>query len=172
MKRSAVVAGFVILVAASVLGVVYGAPQDGAHATGAVVTAPKFDPAADPAKDLERVIAEARRTHKRIILDVGGEWCGWCHALDRYYAEHADLMALREKQFVWLKVNFSPDNPNAAFLAKYPKIHGYPHLFVLDADGKLLHSQDTSLLEQGSSYNLEKMFAFLKQWQLSGPGKP
>jgi len=167
MGRTIAAVGFVILLAGLIAGVSYGVPQ-----TGASVTAPKFDPAADPAKDLEHAIAEARRTHRRIILDVGGEWCGWCHALDRYYAEHADLMALREKQFVWIKVNFSPGNPNAAFLAKYPKINGYPYLFVLDTEGKLLHSQDTSLLEQGSSYNLEKMFAFLKQWQPSGSVQP
>ena len=168
MKPTTVAVGFVILLAGSIAGVTYGAQQPGAPATGTAVTAPKFNPAADPTKDLEGAIADAQRTHKRIILDVGGEWCGWCHAMDRYYAEHADLMALREKQFVWLKINFSPENNNAAFLSKYPAIHGYPHLLVLDTDGKLLHSQDTSLLEQGSSYNLEKMFAFLKQWQLSG----
>jgi thiol:disulfide interchange protein len=165
MRSATAAVGFVILLAGSTAVVTYGAPQAGAPQPAAV-TAPKFNPAADPAKDLEGAIAEARRTRKRIILDVGGEWCGWCHAMDRYYAEHADLMALREKHFIWLKVNFSPENNNTAFLSKYPAIHGYPHLFVLDTDGKLLHSQDTSLLEQGSSYNLEKMFAFLKQWQL------
>ena len=165
MRLTTVAAGFVIVLAGSLAAASYGRSQAGVPAA---VTAPKFNPAADPAKDVESAIAEARRSHKRIILDVGGEWCGWCHAMDRYYAEHTDLMALREQQFVWLKVNFSPDNKNTAFLSKYPAIDGYPHLFVLDTDGKLLHSQDTSLLEQGSSYNLEKMFAFLKQWQLSG----
>ena len=45
-----------------------------------------------------------------------------------------------------------------------PVIKGYPHLFVLDENGKLLRSQDTSVLEQGSSYDLDKMFEFLKKW--------
>jgi hypothetical protein len=40
----------------------------------------------------------------------------------------------------------------------------YPHLFVLDQDGMLLHSQDTSVLEEGPSYNLDKMTGFLKKW--------
>jgi hypothetical protein len=88
--------------------------------------------------------------------------------LDRFYAAQADLMALRERGFVWMKVNWSPENQNRAFLSRYPAIKGYPHLFVLDADGKLLHSQDTSLLEQGSSYNLDKMFEFLKTWAPQG----
>lgn len=126
--------------------------------------APKFDPSRDPVHDLRQAIAEARRTHRRIILDVGGEWCSWCHTLDRFFAVHADLMALRDQNFVWLKVNWSPENPNKEFLARYPAIKGYPHLFVLEQNGTLLRSQDTSALEEGSSYNLDAMTGFLKQW--------
>jgi hypothetical protein len=61
-------------------------------------------------------------------------------------------------------VNFSPDNENKAFLSRYPKVAGYPHLFVLDKTGKLLHSQDTALLESGKSYSRERMKAFLLKW--------
>jgi hypothetical protein len=60
---------------------------------------------------------------------------------------------------------WSPENQNEEVLSKYPKIPGYPHLFVLDKNGKLIHSQDTSELEDGrKSYNLEKFTAFLKEW--------
>ena len=127
-------------------------------------TEPKFDPARDADQDIRAALAEARRTHRRVILDVGGEWCGWCHALDRYFVEHPDLRALREQSYVWVKVNFSPENKNTAVLSRYPKINGYPHLFVLDQDGALVQSQDTSLLEEGPSYNFERMKAFLTKW--------
>jgi thiol:disulfide interchange protein len=155
---------FVILMGGAALS----ARTDDAPTQASQVVAPKFNPSADPVKDLEVAVDEARRTQRRIILDVGGEWCSWCHTLDRFYAAHADLMALREMDFVWLKVNWSPENQNRAFLSRYPAIKGYPHLFVLGADGKLLHSQDTSLLEQGSSYNLDTMFEFLKKWAPEG----
>jgi thiol:disulfide interchange protein len=155
---------FVMLMAGAALF----ARRDDAPAQASPVAAPKFNPSADPVKDLEGAVDEARRNHRRIILDVGGEWCSWCHTLDRFYAAQADLMALRERGFVWMKVNWSPENQNRAFLSRYPAIKGYPHLFVLDADGKLLHSQDTSLLEQGSSYSLDKMFEFLKTWAPQG----
>lgn len=135
------------------------------------VAAPKFDPSRDPAEDVRQAIAEAQRAHKRIILDVGGEWCSWCHILDRFYAAHADLLALREQAFVWTKVNWSPQNQNKAFLSRYPAIKGYPHLFVLERDGTLLRSQDTSLLEEGPSYNLDKMTAFLKNWAHTLPAQ-
>jgi thiol:disulfide interchange protein len=160
MRRTTTAVCFVILMAGAVLS----ARKDNAPAQTSPVVAPKFNPSADPVKDLERAVDEARRTQRRIILDVGGEWCSWCHTLDRFYAGHADLLGLRERAFVWVKINWSPENQNRVFLSRYPAIKGYPHLFVLGADGNLLHSQDTSLLEQGSSYNLDKMFEFLKKW--------
>ena len=126
--------------------------------------APPYDPKRNPAEDLKQAEAEARRTHKRILLDVGGEWCIWCHALDRFFDEHPDLLALREKHYVMMKVNFSEENRNQDFLSHYPKVPAYPHLFVLDADGKLLHAQGTGVLEKGRSYDPEKMAAFLKAW--------
>ena len=120
-----------------------------------------FDPRRDPAADLAAALAMARAEGKRVIVDVGGEWCSWCHILDRFFAGNAELDALRRSRYVWLKVNWSRDNENRAFLARWPKVAGYPHLFVLDADGKLVHSQDTSVLERGKGYDEAKMRAFL-----------
>jgi hypothetical protein len=44
------------------------------------------------------------------------------------------------------------------------KVPGYPHFFVLESDGKLLHSQGTSELEEGQSYNLKRMTDFIEKW--------
>lgn len=63
-----------------------------------------------------------------------------------------------------MKVNYSPENKNEEFLSNYPKIQGYPHFFVLDENGKLLHSQDTGKLEEGKNYNAQKFIDFLKLW--------
>jgi len=124
----------------------------------------KFDPKRNADQDIKDAVAEAKRTKRRVILDVGGEWCGWCHALDRYFVEHKDLADLRDRLYVWVKVNYSTENRNEAVLSRYPKIPGYPHLFVLDAEGKLVQSQGTSELEEGSSYNLDRMQGFLNRW--------
>lgn len=63
-----------------------------------------------------------------------------------------------------VKVNWSPENENRDVLSRYPTIQGYPHLFVLDNDGKILYSEDTSNLEAAKSYNLKKFSAFLLDW--------
>ena len=124
----------------------------------------KYDPRRDAARDIQDAIQEAQRTNKRILLEVGGEWCSWCHTLDSFFEAHPDLLLLREKNFVTVKINFSEENDNKAILSRYDAIPGYPHIFVLDSDGKFLLSQNTSVLESGKSYDLERLTAFLTKW--------
>ena len=124
----------------------------------------KYDPARNADQDIREGVAEAKRTGKRVLLEVGGQWCIWCHIMDEYFEKHPDLLAYREKNFIMVKINFSEENKNVAVLSRYPKVAGYPHIFVLDNDGQLLHSQDTGQLEEGRGYNLDKFMAFLKEW--------
>lgn len=124
----------------------------------------RFDPKRDPKADLAAAVVTATKDNKRIILDVGGEWCGWCVYMDKFFHQNPGLDKLRKENYVWLKVNMSPENENQTFLAPYPVPNGYPHLYVLDTDGNLLHSQDTAPLEAGKGYNLTKFTAFLKAW--------
>jgi thioredoxin-related protein len=125
---------------------------------------PLYDPAADSFADLEKAIAEAQESGQRILLTVGGNWCGWCYALNDYIKANEDVHALLEESFVSMKVNMDQENDNEEFLSQYPDINGYPHLFVLDSDGTFLHSQSTGPLEEGRSYDKAKLMGFLKEW--------
>jgi thiol:disulfide interchange protein len=123
-----------------------------------------YNPSSDPAADLQKSIRLAQKENKRILVEVGGEWCVWCHIMDRFYETHPALLKLREDNYVLLKVNYSEENQNAAFLSRYPAIPGFPHIFILESDGTLLHSQNTSELEDGQSYHLARFTAFLTRW--------
>ena len=124
----------------------------------------EYDPARNPTKDVENAVALARSENKRIMLEIGGDWCIWCHIMDTFFETHIELLALRNANYIFVKVNFSSKNENEAFFTEYPKIPGYPHIFILDSDGKLLHSQNTGELEEGKSYNPDKFDAFLQTW--------
>lgn len=151
----------------------------------------KFDPKRDPNLDLQNAIAKAQKENKRIILDIGGEWCSWCRKMDIYFMQNPKLDKLRDQNYVWVKINMSEENENKEFLAKYPEIPGYPHLYVLEKDGSLVHSQNTADIEEPDlpiiipanvknkeaflkkeyekkktrSYNLQKFTEFLTKWK-------
>jgi thiol:disulfide interchange protein len=121
-------------------------------------TPAKYEPSSDPDKDLAEAVAEAKRSHRNILIEVGGEWCSWCHIMDDFFRVHAELLALREKNYVLMKVNMSRENENKAFLSRYP------HILVLDAEGKLIFSQETSALEDGRSYHAKRFTKFLNEF--------
>lgn len=124
----------------------------------------RFDPKRDAAKDIHDAVAEAKLHGQRVLLDVGGEWCIWCHRLDTLFATHPDLAEFLYRNFVVVKVNYSKENKNEKLLSRYPKIPGYPHIFVLENDGRLLCSQDTGELESGKGHDPAKVMACLKKW--------
>jgi thiol:disulfide interchange protein len=168
MSKRSIIVRRVLLFAFSVAAIfAWVLPQTGNSTSfpqAGHATTDKYDPKRDPEKDIQEALAEAKRTHKRILLEVGGDWCSWCHTMDRYFEHNPGLLELRERNFVTVRVNFSRENENKKVLSRYPEIQGFPHIFVLDATGKLLHSQDTSQLESGKSYDLERFLAFLKKW--------
>lgn len=135
-----------------------------ARGDGPYVPVTRFDPARDAAKDIRQAVAEARSSGRRVLLDVGGEWCIWCRRLDTLFTVRSDLREYRDAHFVVVKVNWSRENKNEKVLSRYPPVSGYPHLFVLDADGTLLRSQNTGDLEKGKGHDPDKVMRFLRAW--------
>lgn len=126
-----------------------------------------YDPSRDPTADLKAAVSQARKENKRILLEVGGEWCIYCRILNKMILDNEQLASRLHASFVVVKVNFSEDVKNEAFLSQYPKIPSYPHLFVLDKDGKLLLSQTPDDFMKDDKYVPELVLAFVEKW---GPG--
>jgi thiol:disulfide interchange protein len=124
----------------------------------------RFDPSRDAARDVAAAVAAAKASGRRVLVDVGGEWCIWCHRLDAFFAHDDAARALRDRLYVLVKVNWSPENHNAALLSRWPAIDGYPHYFVLGEEGALVRSQSTGDLEKGDGYDRAKVLAFLARY--------
>lgn len=141
-----------------------GQSQVSAPAAAAYAPVHNFDAKRDAASDVRAAVAEGKRTGKRIIVEVGGDWCPYCREMDKLFREHPDLLDLRDKNFVTVAVYYGPDNKNREFLAHYPKLLGVPHFFLLETDGTVLHSQRLVELRTGGKYDPEKIKAFLLKW--------
>jgi thioredoxin-related protein len=127
----------------------------------------KYDPKRDAAKDIADAVVEAQRSGRRVLLEIGGEWCSWCHTLDRYFESNTEVLQLRDQNYVTVKINWSPENMNEKVLSRYGTIQTFPFFVVLDEKGKMLQAQPTGVLEQGSAYNRDKVIAFLTKWGAS-----
>ena len=139
------------------------APVPDGPPPAAFYTVGHYDKQQDPAADLAATIERATAEQKRIILQIGGDWCGWCGRISDYMQTNERVRQLVEDHFVVMKVTYPGDNAES-FLSQYPGVHAYPHFFVLEANGTFLHSQGTGELEHGKSYDEEVFCKFLNDW--------
>ncbi len=125
-----------------------------------------YSETANPRSDIAGGLAQARREHKRLILDFGGDWCGDCQVLDIYFhqAPNGDLL---EKNFVLVHVWIGHMDANIDVAAKYgvPINRGVPALAVLAPDGKVLYSQATGEFADMRHMDPNSVTEFLKKWK-------
>ena len=144
-------------------------------AAGAMLSAPMsllaqvrhvYPEPADSRIELATAVQSAATSHRRIILDFGGNWCPDCLVLDSYFHDAANKLIL-EANFVLVHVNVGRMNENLDIAAKYqiPLNKGVPALAVLDLDGKLLYSQRTGEFEAMRGMQSSTVTRFLEQWK-------
>ena len=125
-----------------------------------------YDPKANAEKDVAAAIAKAKKEGKHVLLQIGGNWCIWCYRFNNFVLSDPELKKILNNNYVVYHLNFSAENKNLDCMKKlgFPQRFGFPVLVVLDADGNRLHTQDSSLLEKGNSYDKEKVKSFFENW--------
>jgi thiol:disulfide interchange protein len=126
---------------------------------------PIYDENADGAKQISEALTVAKKENKRVLLQFGANWCGWCHKLHTLCETDAHIAAKLKEAFVVVLIDVNQGR-NAETNKRYgnPTRFGLPVLVVLDADGKALTTQDTGKLEEGDHHSPAKVLAFLNEW--------
>ena len=124
-----------------------------------------YDPEADPFEQYRAAIATAEAQNKLVLVIAGGDWCHWCHVLNRFVATNEDVEANLKDTFVVMKVYVGPDNYNELFFSQLPQAYGAPHFWIISPEREVLASQSTAKLEQGKRYDKASFLAFIEQWR-------
>jgi thioredoxin 1 len=121
--------------------------------------------------DLAAALKTAAATHKRVLIDFGGNWCGDCQVLDIYFHDPANLPLL-EANFVVVHINIGHMDINEDIAEKYqvPLHKGVPALAVLSDKGALLYSQKAGEFEAMRRMESSAVTSFLVQWKPTKPG--
>lgn len=139
-----------------------------ALATGTASSAGReIYPAPERAKaDIAAALKTAAATHRRVLLDFGGNWCGDCQVLDIYFND-ARNKPLLDANFVLVDINIGHLDANLDLAEKYgvPLKKGVPALAVLSETGKLLYSQKNGEFEAMRRMDSSAVTAFLAEWR-------
>ena len=116
--------------------------------------------------DLADALRTAVASHRRVIVDFGGNWCTDCHVLEAYLHDPAN-QPLLEENFVLVHVNVGRMDRNLDIAAQYriPVKKGVPALAVLEADGRILYSQSGGEFENMRGMRDAAVTAFLIRWK-------
>ncbi len=136
------------------------------HAQKAVEGFQWYHPEADAKAEIAKAVKQAKKEHKHVILQVGGNWCIWCKRLHNLMDSNATVHNYLDSNFILVPVNYSKENKNLEVLKTlgYPQRFGYPVLVVLDEKGNRLHTQNSGYLEEGKRHSPAKVLEFLKHW--------
>jgi thioredoxin 1 len=121
--------------------------------------------------DMAAALKTAASTHKRVLVDFGGNWCGDCQVLDMYIHNPSNLPILAAN-FVMVHVNIGHMDENLDLAKEYevPLERGVPALAVLTEKGKLLYSQRNGQFEAMHRMEAGAVTQFLLQWKPVKPG--
>lgn len=141
-------------------------------ATAARSAAPDIYPAPSQARaDIASALHSAAATHKRVILDFGGNWCPDCLVLDRYFHD-ARNQPIVKANYVIVHVNIGHMDANVDLANRYgiPLKKGVPALAVLSSAGKVLYSQKGGEFEDMRNLESSALTQFLIHWKPTKPG--
>ena len=126
-----------------------------------------YNPRANAEKDVTLLLQKAKRENKRVLLQIGGNWCLMCYRLNAFIQTDSTLKNMVANNYISYHLNYSPENKNSAYLAKLgnPQRYGFPVLVVLEVDGTPLHTQNMSLMLKGNGYDYNKLKAFFQYWR-------
>ena len=128
----------------------------------------------NPLEQIDQALVKARSEGKLVICQVGGNWCPWCLRFADFITNDTTISKVIDENFEYIHVNYNPRKSGsevqqqqaAALMERLNNCgrFGFPVFVVLDEDGKVIHIQDSSFLEEGKGYHQEKVLRFFKNW--------
>jgi thiol-disulfide isomerase/thioredoxin len=131
-----------------------------------VVVMTPYDVSADAEKDVAAAFQRARKNGKRVLIDLGGNWCGDCVVLANIMLL-PDLKPFLDKHFEIVSVDTGRHNKNMQIPALYgvDLSGGVPALLIVEPDGKtLVDAGHISALEDARHMTPQGLADWLAQW--------
>jgi len=128
-----------------------------------------YNPASDAKVEISNAVKKAKKEGKHVLLQIGGNWCGWCLAFNKKVTSNDTLRKALEKNYIVYHLNYSKENKNLDVLASlgYPQRFGFPVFVILDGEGNRLHTQNSTNLEMGKGHSTQKVLNFFNNWSKS-----
>jgi len=161
---------FGILTIVLVTGVASAVPAPKVHldsiANLPVVERNPYDPTADADRDVAAAFARARKSHKRVFIDLGGNWCGDCVVLANIM-ELPEVKPFMAAHYEVVSVDVGRMTRNLQIPARFgvDLKGGVPTVLIVDPKSKrLIDAGHIAALEDARHMTPQGIAGWLAQW--------
>ena len=106
-----------------------------------VITMQPYDEAANADAQVAAAFARAQKSHKRVLIDLGGNWCVDCLVLSNFL-RLPEMRRFMNAHYEEVLVDVGRFNRNLQIPARFgvtKKLEGVPALLIATPDGKLVN---------------------------------
>jgi hypothetical protein len=106
-----------------------------------VVTMQPYDEKANADAQVAAAFDRAKKSHKRVFIDLGGNWCGDCLILANF-VQLPEMRRFMQAHYEEVSVDVGRFNRNLQIPARFgvtKKLEGVPALLIVTPDGKLVN---------------------------------
>ena len=131
-----------------------------------IVVAKPYDPAANADAAVNEAFARARLNGKRVLLELGGNWCPDCVILTNVM-KLPSVAPFIAAHYEVVLVDIGRLNRNLQVPERFGfkhRLEGVPFVIVADGDGKLLNGTTTATLVTARTMNPQAIVDRLADW--------
>jgi thiol:disulfide interchange protein len=128
-----------------------------------------YDPHANGEQLLTAALGQAQRQGKRVLLDLGANWCSDSQTMARLLQSDPAIHRELQRHFILVMVDVNQKNGanrNPEVIARFdnPIGRGIPVLLILAPDGTLLNRDPAERLRDDAHTAPETVLAYLRKW--------
>ncbi|HWU27124.1 MAG TPA: thioredoxin family protein [Rhizomicrobium sp.] len=125
-----------------------------------------FDETANADKAIDAAFAQASHERKRVLIDLGGNWCADCRILSAVMAL-PEMRSFLNAHYVVVKVDVGRFDRNLQVPARFgitERLEGVPSILIATPDGKLVDQGHIAALDDARAMTPQAIADWLASW--------
>ena len=125
-----------------------------------------YDETANADAVVNGAFARARKSHKRVLIDLGGNWCGDCIILDNVM-QLPEVKSFVDAHYEAVSVDVGRFDRNLEIPARFgitKRLEGVPSVLIATPDGRLVNAGHTAALVDARSMTPQAIADWIAQW--------
>lgn len=131
-----------------------------------IVTMRPYDEKADANAQVDRAFSKAKKSGKRVLIDLGGNWCPDCIVLANFL-HLPEMRRFMDAHYEVAMVDVGRFDRNLQVPARFgfkTRLKGVPTLLIATPDGKLVNREDVFATTSASSMTPQSLADYLAKY--------